>query len=208
MVHQINKKSIMKDLKFIRQLFLISLLSFLSVQTFGQFQANMHFILSGIEKDFKVFNDENRYRYEFNEDGQEGVVIVLNESQEVIILMPQQKMAIKTIAASQMSMANDPVKLYEYQVKEGGKEKVIGKETINGYDCTKKELYGSGDQLLYTMWYSEEYDFPIKIVSYIDVAGTTNMELKEIKSWTPDEASFSIPEGYMIMDQATMMPEH
>lgn len=198
----------MKHLKIINQLILISILSCLSVQTFGQFQANMHFILSGIEKDFKVFSDENRYRYEFNEDGQEGVVIVLNETNEVFVLMPQQKMAIKTTSSSQMSMANDPVKLYEYQVGAGGKEKIVGHETINGYKCTKKELYGESNQLLYTMWYSEEYNFPIKIVSHMDVAGTTNMELKEIKSWTPDESSFSIPEGYMIMNQATMMPEH
>jgi outer membrane lipoprotein-sorting protein len=208
MIYQIKQFNIMKNLKIINQLFFISLLSFLSVQTFGQFQANMHFILSGIEKDFKIFSDENRYRYEFNEDGQEGVVIVLNETNEVFVLMPQQKMAIKTISSSQMSMANDPVKLYEYQVNEGGKEKVIGKETINGYDCTKKELYGSGDQLLYTMWYSEKYNFPIKIVSNIDVAGSTNMEIKDIKAWKPDNAHFEIPEGYMIMDQQTMMPEH
>jgi len=184
------------------------LLTAISFKASSQFQANMHFILSGIEKDFKVFSDENRYRYEFNEDGQEGVVIVLNEPGEVIILMPQQKMAIKTKETSQMSMANDPVKLYEYQVKEGGKEKVIGKETINGHDCTKKELYGSGDQLLYTMWYSEKYNFPIKIVSNIDVAGSTNMEIKDIKAWNPDNAHFEIPEGYMIMDQETMMPQH
>ena len=40
------------------------------------------FTLSGIEKDFKIFSDINRYRYEFN------------EAKEVFILMPQQKMAI------------------------------------------------------------------------------------------------------------------
>ncbi|MCB2219507.1 MAG: DUF4412 domain-containing protein [Bacteroidetes bacterium] len=184
------------------------LLTAISFKASSQFQANMHFILSGIEKDFKVFSDENRYRYEFNEDGQEGVVIVLNEPGEVIILMPQQKMAIKTKATSQMSMANDPVKLYEYQVKEGGQEKTIGTETINGYKCTKKELYGESDQLLYTMWYSDEYDFPIKMISHMDVTGNTSMEMRDIKKWTPDDAMFSIPDGYMIMDQETMMPEH
>lgn len=187
---------------------IIAIFCALSFNAFGQFQANMLFTLSNIQKEFKVFSDENRYRYDFNEDGQEGVVIVLNETEEVFILMPQQKLAIKTVSTSKMAMGNDPVKLYEYQVGQGGTEKVIGHVEVNGYDCIKKELYGENNQLLYTMWHSEEYGFPIKIVSHIDVAGTTEMELKDIKSWTPDEASFKIPDGYTIMDQKTMMPEH
>ncbi len=193
----------------IKQLITITgLLLAITCNVSGQFQATMHFIMSGDEKEFKVFSDENRYRYEFNEDGQEGIIIVLNDSEEVIILMPQQKMAIKTKASSQMSMASDPLKLYEYQVKEGGKEKAIGTETVNGCKCTKNELYGANGQLLYTMWYSIDYQFPIKIVSHIDVSGTTSMEMKDIKDWTPDDAMFIIPEGYRIMDQESMMPEH
>lgn len=193
----------------IKQLITVTgLLLAITCNVSGQFQATMHFIMSGDEKEFKVFSDENRYRYEFNEDGQEGIIIVLNDSEEVIILMPQQKMAIKTKASSQMSMASDPLKLYEYQVKEGGKEKAIGTETVNGCKCTKNELYGANGQLLYTMWYSIDYQFPIKIVSHIDVSGTTSMEMKDIKDWTPDDAMFIIPEGYRIMDQESMMPEH
>ncbi len=180
----------------------------LSVNVLGQFQATMKYTLSGKEKHFKVFNDENRYRYEFNEDGQEGVVIVLNKTGEVYILMPQQKMAMKTISTSMMSMANDPVSAYDYQLQQGGIEKEVGREVINGIDCVKKELYTESNQLLYTIWYSEKYAFPIKMVSHMDVTGNTSMELTDIKDWTPDDASFSIPEGYTIMDQKTMMPEH
>ncbi len=191
----------MKNLKSLIPTFITIALSLVSFSGFGQFQANMLFTLSGVEKEFKVFSDENRYRYEFNEDGQEGVVIVLNETDQIFMLMPQQKMAIRTTPTSRMSMGNDPLKLYEYQVGQGASEKVIGKEKINGYDCIKKELYGENNQLLYTMWYSEEYKFPVKIVSHIDVAGTTSMELKDIEPWTPDDASFVIPDGYTVMDQ-------
>ncbi|MCK4676680.1 MAG: DUF4412 domain-containing protein [Bacteroidales bacterium] len=198
----------MKNLKIIKLLSWLVILFFCSNTVSGQFQANMLFTLSNIQKEFKVFSDENRYRYEFNEDGQEGVIIVLNETNEVFVLMPQQKLAITTIPTSMMSMGNDPIKLYEYQVDQGGTEKVIGNEEVNGYDCVKKELYGENNQLLYTMWYSDKYGFPIRIVSHIDVAGTTSMELKDIKSWTPDDASFTIPAGYTIMDQQSMMPEH
>jgi outer membrane lipoprotein-sorting protein len=172
-----------------------------SLSGLGQFRANMLFTLSGKEKEFIVFSDENRYRYEFVEDGQKGAVIVLQETNEVFVLMLQQNIAFRTAPTSYMSMGTDPLKLYEYQVNQGASEKVISKEKINGYDCIKKELYGENDQLLYTMWYSEEYKFPVKIVSHIDVAGTTSMELKDIEPWTPDDASFVIPDGYTVMDQ-------
>lgn len=193
-----------------RRISIIAIVIFcaLSFNVIGQFQATMKYTLSNEEKEFKVFSDENRYRYEFNEDGQEGVVIVLSETGEVFVLMPQQKMAMKTISTSIMSMANDPLLAYEYQVEQGGTEKVIGNEEVNGINCIKKELYNDSNQLLYTIWYAEKYDFPIKMVSHIDVAGNTNMELKDIQDWIPDDTHFVIPEGYMIMDQKTMIPEH
>lgn len=184
------------------------LLAALSMHAMGQFQATMNYTLSSKGKEFKIFNDQNRYRYEFNEDGQEGVVIVLNKTGEVFVLMPQQKMAMKTISTSMMSMANDPVSAYDYQLKQGGIEKVIGNEDVNGIDCIKKELYTESNQLLYTIWYSEKYAFPIKMISHMDVTGNTSMELTDIKDWTPDDASFSVPEGYTIMDQKTMMPQY
>lgn len=188
---------------------LISLLfCTLSISSMAQFQATMKYTLSGNEKHFKVFTDEDRYRYEFNEDGQQGVVIVLSKTGEVFVLMPQQKMAMKTISTSMMSMANDPLLAYNYQVNQGGIEKVIGHEKVNGIDCVKKELYTETEQLLYTIWFSEEYNFPIKMQSHMDITGNTNMELTDLKDWTPDDNSFLVPEGYTIMDQRTMMPEH
>jgi outer membrane lipoprotein-sorting protein len=174
----------------------------------AQFTGNMLFTFSGKQMNFKVFNDRNRYRYEFNEDGQEGVVIVLNNSKEVFILMPQQKMAIRSTSTSQMSMSTDPLKIYDYYLEKGGSEKTIGHENVNGYDCLKKELYGENNQLLQTMWFSEKYNFPIKIVSHIDISGKTQMELKDLKPWSPDETKFKIPQGYTVMDQAAMMPEY
>lgn len=190
------------------------LVNLFALSLHAQFTANMLFTFSGKQMNFKVFSDINRYRYEFNENGQEGVVIVLNETGEFFLLMPQQKIAIKSISSSQMSMSTDPLKQYEHFANEGATEKVIGHETINGYDCIKKELrniqkdeYGESNQLLFTVWYSEEFQFPVKMANYIDGTGSSGMEIKNIQKWTANEASFRVPSGYTIMDQATTMPE-
>ncbi|MBW6534215.1 MAG: DUF4412 domain-containing protein [Mariniphaga sp.] len=180
----------------------------------AQFSATMVYTMSGKTVNFQIFSDMNRYRYEFNENGQEVAVISLNETGDFYMLMPQQKMAIKTKTTSQMSMSTDPLKQYEHFAGEGATEVIIGEESIDGYPCVKKELrniqkneFGESNQHLFTIWVSEEFNFPLKMVNHIDGTGASEMEVKDIKAWTPDEASFTVPAGFTIMDQAMMMPE-
>lgn len=178
----------------------------MSINLFGQFKAKMVFNSMGKERAFIVYSADEGYRYEFNEDGQEGVVIVKNDSPDVFILMPQQKMAMKSPAESSMSMGNDPIKSYEYY-REKGLLKEAGRDRINGIDCVKSYLYNKDNpsQKMFTMWYSEKYKFPIKILNHIDGEEGTGMELKEIEPWTPGANSFSIPECYQIMEMGGMM---
>ena len=159
----------------------------------------------GKERVFDVYSADDGYRYEFNEDGQAGVVIAKKGAKQLIILMPQQKMAIKSPAESPMSMRSDPLKAYEYYQKDGTL-KEIGKETINGIECTKSELwnitgdeFGKVTQKMFTIWKSDKYQFPIKMINHID-GSEGSMELKDMEPWTPDVNSFTIPEGYQVMD--------
>ena len=84
----------------------------------------------------------------------------------------------------------------------------LGKETVNGIECTKFELWNkeNSSQKMYTVWLSEKYEFPIKMINHIDGSEGSGMELKDIEPWTPDANSFSIPEGYQIMEMGGMMP--
>lgn len=178
-----------------------------SITVYGQFSAKMYYTTAEKNGEYQIYSDGNNYRYEFNEDGQKGVVIVPDGAKEIYILMPEQNMAIKTKSNSKMSMSTDPLKQYEYWLNEGAAEQVIEKEKINGVDCIKKELrnikkddYGEVNQHLYTIWYSEDYKFPIKMENYIDGSGSSGMEVKDIKPWTPTTDSFIIPSGYKTME--------
>jgi len=194
----------MKNLLF---LFFVNLLI---LPVSGQFKANMTFNGMGQERTFKIYSSQAGYRYEFNEQGQEGVIIVRKGSPEVVTLMPQQKLAMKGSADSPMSMANDPVGSYDH-FKKTGTVKKIGNETLNGIKCTKSELwdltgdeYGQVNKKMYTVWTSEKYEFPIKLISHLDGTEDSVMELKDIEPWTPDASSFSIPEGYRVMEMPKM----
>ena len=172
---------------------------------YGQFKAKMVFNSMGKERAFTVYSADAGYRYEFNEDGQAGVVIAQKGAKQLIILMPQQKMAMKSALESPMSMGTDPLQSYEYH-KAMGLLKEVGKETVNDIECTKFELWNkeNSSQKMYTVWLSDKYEFPIKMVNHIDGDEDSGMELKDIEPWTPNADSFSIPEGYQVMEMGGM----
>ena len=189
-----------------KKFILLSVASLLVIPMFSQFTAKMYFTSMGQERVFTVFSTDAAYRYEFNENGMEGVVIVKKGSPEVIILMPRQKIAMKGSATNPMSMGNDPVASYS-QYQDEGITKVEGEETINGIKCTRSGLYNKENpsQKMYTVWLSDKYEFPIKMVNHIDGVEGTGMELKDVQPWTPNADSFSIPKGYQVMEMGGMM---
>jgi len=195
-----------------KKIIILFAVSLLILPLSAQFKAKMLFNSMGKDHAFIVYSSDDGYRYEFNENGQEGVVIVKKGSPETLILMPQQKMAMKGSADSPMSMSNDPVGTYEYYKKEGT-IKEIGTEIINGIKCTKSELwningdeYGQVTQKMFTIWTSDKYKFPMKMINHIDGSEGAVMELKDIEPWTPDAKSFTIPEGYQVVEMPKMMP--
>lgn len=172
----------------------------------AQFSAKMFFSAMGQEHVFTVYSSDANYRYEFNENGQAGIIISKADSPEIIILMPQQKMAMKGSAEDPMSLGNDPVKAYEYYLK-SGLMKEEGEEMVNGVKCTRSTLWNKENptQKMYTVWLSDQYKFPVKLINHIDGSnGGSVMELKDIKPWTPDAQSFEIPSGYQVMDMPGM----
>lgn len=186
---------------------MMSVIFLVAVPTNAQFTAKMHFTSMGQERVFTVYSAGAGYRYEFNENNMDGVIIVKSGSPEIIILMPQQKMAMKGSATDPMSMGNDPVATYKYYQDEGIM-KVEGEEIINGINCTRSGLWNrdNPDQKMYTVWTSEEYSFPLKLINHISGSDDSTMELKEIEPWTPDSKTFEIPSGYQVMDIPKMTP--
>ena len=63
-------------------LFFLSL-SLLTIPAEAQFKAKMYFTSMGKDHVFTVYSADAGYRYEFNEDGQEGVVIAKTGSPEI-----------------------------------------------------------------------------------------------------------------------------
>jgi len=191
-----------------KKLILLASVSLFVLPISGQFKAKMYFTSMGQDHVFTVYSADAGYRYEFDERGQAGVIIAKKGSSDIIIIMPQQKMAMKSSTTDKMSMGNDPVAAYRYY-QDKGVMKVEGQETVNGVPCTRSGLWNkdSPNQKMFTVWTSEKYDFPLKMINYID--GSPNgsvMEIKDIEPWTPAADSYDIPKGYQLMAMPNMMP--
>jgi hypothetical protein len=190
-----------------KKIVFFSLSILLSLPLFAQFKGKMVFNTMNKERQFVVYSCDTGYRYDFEEAGQKGAVIVKTGSAEVIILMPQQKMAMKSPAGSPMSMGSDPLKSMEYY-QESGIMKNEGTESINGVKCTKSTLWNKDNptQKMFTMWFSDKYKFPMKMLNHIDGSEDSGMEMQDVEPWTPDKNFFEIPAGYQVMEMPAGMP--
>ncbi|MDB4584581.1 DUF4412 domain-containing protein, partial [Draconibacterium sp.] len=61
-------------------------------------------------------------------------------------------------------------------------------------------------QKMFTIWFSDKYKFPMKMVNHIDGSEDSGMEMQDLEPWTPDEKFFEIPAGYQVMGMPGGMP--
>lgn len=176
-------------------IFLISLLPFILP---GQeaFKAEMANVKQGTKEIYQVQSDGDKYRYDFEEDLEKGTVIVEPGKGKTAILFPAKKFVHFTETSSMISRVNDPVQAV-MTLKNRYTEKKLGQEKVAGFDCEKTELYAA-DKKVFTVWFSDKLNFPLKIQNHIDK--DTYMELSGIEIQKTDPSVFVIPENYTEVD--------
>lgn len=171
--------------------------SFIAANLLSQFRATMVNSQQGNQRNYNVYIGNDQYRYEFSEDGMDGIIIVKPSENKTFILIPEKKFVHITECDGSMSRMNDPVQAYA-TFKSYGLEKKEGSEKLGAFNCTKYGLYQE-DTRIFTMWFSDELNFPIKIKSELDEG--TYMELNDIKRMDPDAGLFIVPTDYTEVDR-------
>lgn len=162
----------------------------------AQFTATMKNVVKGDERIYQVYHDGENYRYEFSEDGMDGVVIVKPAENKTSILVPEKKYVHHTTCHDVMSRMNDPVQSV-MTIKDRYNEKGLGEEEIAGFKCSKSELFAA-DQKVFTLWFSEELNFPLRIEN--NFQRDTYMELSGINVQDVVANKFVVPEDYTEVD--------
>ncbi len=186
----------MKKRKFF---FSIIVLLIIPIVSLGQWQADMSLAASVAPgEQYKVYSDLSQYRYEFNQDGMDGVVITNPSTNVTAVMLVAEKKVHYTKSDGMMSAMNDPVQAYNAS-KIYGEEKILGEENILGYDCIKKAIYYD-DKEIYIQWFSEELNFPVKLEQMLGQESAIT-QLENIKDWKIDPSFFEVPDDYIEVDE-------
>ena len=162
----------------------------------AQFTATMKNVVRGQERIYQVCSDGEKYRYDFEEEGIEGIVIVEPAKSKTAILRTDKKYVHYTETSSVESRSNDPVQAV-MSIKDRYKENKVENEEIAGFTCSKSELF-AGDQKVFTIWFSEELNFPLRIEN--NFGRDTYMELSGIKIQDIAASKFVVPADYTEVD--------
>jgi len=185
----------------IRTCALMMFLIFLSSSAIAQFSADMVTTNGDVTQTSKFYSEKPYYRMDMEEGGQQMFVVVNTKTNITQAFMPSQKMYMEMKSDDIQSASNDVFQSLEEQKKKY-ETKMVGKETVNGYDCEIYEVMADGS-IVTTYWQSAEIEYPIKVVT-----GENQdmiMELKNIEKGDIDDALFQVPAGYTKMDMQGMM---
>lgn len=186
----------MKRLKQYTAILLLTTLPFI-LQGQSSFVAKMTDRKLGNKIMYTVTSDGEKYRYDFIESGIPGTIIVNQGKNKTVILRPEKKYVHYTETSSVTSKMNDPVQRVMAAAEQYTK-KQLENEEIAGFTCNKSELF-EGDKKRFTFWFSEELNYPLKIVNHLGENIYT--EMSDIKLQEVDSSVFEIPEGYTEVDR-------
>ena len=180
----------------IKSAVVLALLFLTSSFSFAQFVADMVTTEGDVSKTGKFYFEKPFYRMDMEEGGQKMFVVVNNEIKTTRVFMPSEKMYMEMKSNDMKSLSNDVFQSLEAQ-KEKYETKLVGKETVNGYECEKYQVIIDGSPVS-TYWQSSEIEYPIKVVSGQNQ--NMIMELKNIKKGDVDDALFKVPAGFTKME--------
>lgn len=167
----------------------------------AEFSAQIVQRMGSQENRGKIYFQGEKMRQEFSTKEGASISIARPDKQVMWLIMPGQKMY--------MEMAFDKSDLGKVmqmpKEKEKAEMKLLGTETVNGYQTEKYEtmIGGRGRQVKHYMWVSKKLGVPIKMASE---DGSFSMEYQDIKEENLPASLFEAPAGYQKMAMPKGMP--
>ncbi|MCP4566196.1 MAG: hypothetical protein GY841_01310 [FCB group bacterium] len=142
----------------------------------------------------RIFVLGQKFRIETEEDGQQIVVIVEQETGITKVINIDEKAYLKVPANDMRSHDNDPFSSLRYTLTIPDAEiKQLGTETVSGVECEKKTVSYDGIDY-FTQWVSEQHELPLKIIALNEPDNLVKMT--NIKDSTIGDELFEVPEEY------------
>jgi hypothetical protein len=168
----------------------------------AEFSATVITKAEGQEMPGKIFMKGQKIRNEFDAGGQTNISIVRPDKKLVWMVMPAEKMYME-MPITEEAQEKILIKKPEDQVK----MKLLGTETVNGYECDKYEYEVTTPQksqpIKHFVWIAKKLQMPIKSMA---ADGSFSMEYRDIKEGGVADSLFEVPQGYQKMAIPFQMP--
>jgi outer membrane lipoprotein-sorting protein len=167
----------------------------------AEFSANVVTHMNSQETKGKVYVSGQKMRREFSTPEGTNITIARPDKKVMWVFMPGQKMYMEMqFRPSQMEKAMKMPK------DQKGEMKLLGKETVNGYETEKFEttFKHKGAPVKQYIWVSKKLGVPVKVTSQ---DGSFSMEYLDIKEGNVPASLFEVPKGYRKMRMPPGMPQ-
>jgi outer membrane lipoprotein-sorting protein len=167
----------------------------------AEFSATMIAKSGGQETQGKIFVKGDKIRNEMEAGGRTQISIIRPDKKMMWLIMPAEK--------SYMEMPLNPQATRQMMIKKPGEQvkmKLLGKETVNGYETEKYEssVKHRGKMVTDYIWLSKKLGMPVKVAA---ADGSYSMEYRDIKEGGVADALFEPPQGYRKMQMPMGMPQ-
>ena len=157
----------------------------------ASFSADIVMEKNGKTETGKFYLLNQYYRLEILEDGKPMAIIADREKKVHSFLNMEEKVFFEISSDDFVIRFADPFKASEYMVSEYG-SKVEGNEKINGINCETQVIIVE-DKKIHSRWFSNELNFPVKLVTYREKQAFYVTELKAIKKVALQMGLFTPP---------------
>ena len=180
-------------------LILASAAAFATAPAF-QFSADMVMTAQGHSVSGKYYMNGDKMRMEMSMMGQTSITIARHDKKLSWVLMPAQK------SYMEMSMQGKAQGPTPFDAEADFKYTQVGTESVDGHPCKKMKFTTTkaGQTFSGFHWLATDLkDLPIK---WSDEAGTSMMELKNVKMGASPADLFELPAGYKKMEMPAGHP--
>ena len=190
---------VLKMKTFWKLLILGVLLSIPTLAQAAEFRAVIINRLDSRETQGKIYLKGEKMRRDFAAGEEVSATIVRQDLKVMWLLIPHQKTVMempfsKAFLEQTMGMTKDQAEM-----------KLLGLETVNGYETEKYETtVKGGDQAVKSfVWVAKKFGVPIKMLSQ---DGKFTMEYRDLKEGGVPDSVFEIPPGYQKMAMPQGIP--
>ena len=161
----------------------------------AEFSADLFLKQAGETITGKVYVKGDKIRQESIQQGEKQVMIFRFDKDIVWLLMPSEKIYMEM--SSKEGVAYDPQ--LDQNIKDKAQVKLLGKETVNGYECDKYQyIYHDTSMGTSTQWISRKLNYPIK-TEYKSPSGDMLTEYKNIQEGNVQNSLFEVPGDYALL---------